>query len=356
MLPPRGVGCGPPSVPFGALACPSCVRPFVLLPGAPSYVPPFALLPGAPSSRTTFRAAARRTLVRTTFRAAARRTLVRTDLSRCRSAHPRTYDLSCYRSSRAGAASPRGTPGLPRQSAPGHGHPRLTSQRAANCARAPRRRTAATACAGCCIRACDHSRPRAARQREPYARSTCRREADSDGLPGRPCAMFSLANVVNLFADELAGLRGRGLAGPLVSARALDCSLFWHGFSHLYVFLISVQSWFVSVRNGKLHRPKDRTVVRVSGRALRKFRAGTCDTAAVDALAGSSPERLAHLGDVPFARRANSRSRLVKPFEPQCVLTDHLCVLRHERSCGGPSPTAPLHWTSDAGGRSQGDR
>jgi hypothetical protein len=48
--------------------------------------------------------------------------------------------------------------------------------------------------------------------------------------------MFSLANVVNLFADELAGLRGRGLAGPLVPARALDCSLFWHGFYHLCVF------------------------------------------------------------------------------------------------------------------------
>ena len=56
--------------------------------------------------------------------------------------------------------------------------------------------------------------------------------------------MFSLANVPNLFADELASLRGRGLAGPLVSARALDCSLFWHGFHYLVIFRYS---WFVFV-------------------------------------------------------------------------------------------------------------
>jgi hypothetical protein len=47
--------------------------------------------------------------------------------------------------------------------------------------------------------------------------------------------MFSLANVPNLFADKLAGLRRRRLTGPLVPARALDRSLFWHELHHLYV-------------------------------------------------------------------------------------------------------------------------
>jgi len=45
--------------------------------------------------------------------------------------------------------------------------------------------------------------------------------------------MFSLANVPNLFANKLAGLRRRRLAHPPVLACALDRSLFWHELHHL---------------------------------------------------------------------------------------------------------------------------
>ena len=257
------------------------------------------------------------------------------------------------------------TPGLPRQSAPGHGHPRLTSQRAANCARAPRRRTAATAWAGC-IRALPRSRPRAARRRS----STPARRAFE-----RPIAMACLAERAPCFPSRRAeSLRGRtrrpawsGPCRPLVPARALDCSQFWHGFYHLRVFLISVQSWFVSVRNGTLHRPKDRTVVRVSGRALRKFRAGTSDSAALDVMTGPSPHNsvkfcmgeaksLADLRPTSLAmklddssyvsqwRRNGSSMKNVElalaMLDPGCCPSEHRCS-RSTMPMPNPSPLVP---------------
>jgi hypothetical protein len=174
-------------------------------------------------------------------------------LSCRRSAHlsaPRAYGLSYRRpahlpalrahglarrcSSCGGAAPARSTPGLPRQSAPGRGRPRLTSQCAANRARASRRRTSATTGTGS-IRACARSRPRATRRRELDAFPARLRKADGDRLLGRACPMFSLANVPDLFADKLAGLRRWRLAHPPVSACALDRSLFWHELHHLYV-------------------------------------------------------------------------------------------------------------------------
>ena len=82
--------------------------------------------------------------------------------------------------------------------------------------------------------------------------------------------MFSLANVPNLFADKLAGLRRRSLTGPLVLARALDRSQFWHELHHLYVPDVRR----ASPRSGTgVHRPKDPTFVQLSRPALRKFRA-----------------------------------------------------------------------------------
>jgi hypothetical protein len=45
--------------------------------------------------------------------------------------------------------------------------------------------------------------------------------------------MFPLANVLHLFAHELARLRGRRLAFPFGFSRALQRLLFWH---HLHLF------------------------------------------------------------------------------------------------------------------------
>jgi hypothetical protein len=82
--------------------------------------------------------------------------------------------------------------------------------------------------------------------------------------------MFSLANVPDLFADKLAGLRRRSLTGPLVPARALDRSQFWHELHHLYVPDVRR----ASRRSGTgVQRPKDPTFVQLSRPALRKFRA-----------------------------------------------------------------------------------
>jgi hypothetical protein len=41
--------------------------------------------------------------------------------------------------------------------------------------------------------------------------------------------VLPLPDVLDLFADELAGLGGRGLSLSLVTPRALDRPLFWHG-------------------------------------------------------------------------------------------------------------------------------
>src|SRR6185503_14141024 len=71
--------------------------------------------------------------------------------------------------------------------------------------------------------------PRAGlRGRQLDAGATRLRQADGDGLLGRPRAVLALADVVHLLADELAGLGRCRLALALVSPRSLDGFLLWH--------------------------------------------------------------------------------------------------------------------------------
>lgn len=54
-------------------------------------------------------------------------------------------------------------------------------------------------------------------------------EADGDGLFGGARTVFSLANVVYLFADEFACLSARGFAGALGGTGSFERCFFWHG-------------------------------------------------------------------------------------------------------------------------------
>jgi hypothetical protein len=54
------------------------------------------------------------------------------------------------------------------------------------------------------------------------------RQADGYGLLGGPGPVLAFANVVNLLANKLAGLRGRRLAFALVLPRSLDGLFLWH--------------------------------------------------------------------------------------------------------------------------------
>src|SRR6185312_7987670 len=59
-------------------------------------------------------------------------------------------------------------------------------------------------------------------RRQLHAGAARLRESDGDRLLGGPCAVFALAHVLHLFANELAGLRRRRLAFPRIFVRALD--------------------------------------------------------------------------------------------------------------------------------------
>ncbi len=58
------------------------------------------------------------------------------------------------------------------------------------------------------------------------------RQADRDGLLGRPHAVLAFTHVFDLFADEFAGLRGRRLALFLVALRASEGFAFGHDHLH----------------------------------------------------------------------------------------------------------------------------
>lgn len=77
---------------------------------------------------------------------------------------------------------------------------------------------------------CRPARSRSLGLPELDAGSTCFRETDSDGLLRGSCAMFSFADVMNLFAHELSGLAGGRLAFSLVFFRSSDAFFFGHGF------------------------------------------------------------------------------------------------------------------------------
>src|SRR5262249_23234197 len=53
-------------------------------------------------------------------------------------------------------------------------------------------------------------------------------EADGDRLLGVAGAVLAAADLVDLLADELAGLDGRALARALVGAGTLEGALSWH--------------------------------------------------------------------------------------------------------------------------------
>src|SRR5262245_7577914 len=69
----------------------------------------------------------------------------------------------------------------------------------------------------------------ALRRLERDARAPCLRQADRDRLLRGPRAVLALANVMDLLADELAGLSGRRLALAPGLARALERFLLRHG-------------------------------------------------------------------------------------------------------------------------------
>jgi hypothetical protein len=54
------------------------------------------------------------------------------------------------------------------------------------------------------------------------------RQADCNGLLGRPRAVLTFANVMNFLAHELAGLRGWTLPGSLIRTRAFNGALRRH--------------------------------------------------------------------------------------------------------------------------------
>jgi hypothetical protein len=54
------------------------------------------------------------------------------------------------------------------------------------------------------------------------------RQADCNGLLGRPRAVLTFANVMNFLAHELAGLRGGTLSSSLICTRALNGALRRH--------------------------------------------------------------------------------------------------------------------------------
>src|SRR5207302_9950272 len=65
-------------------------------------------------------------------------------------------------------------------------------------------------------------------RRQVDARTARLRQADRDRLRGRAGAMLALADVLDLLAHELAGLRAGRLALALVALRAFDGFLFGH--------------------------------------------------------------------------------------------------------------------------------
>src|SRR5207302_10324293 len=64
---------------------------------------------------------------------------------------------------------------------------------------------------------------------ERHAGAARLRQADGDRLLGRAGAVFSLADVLDLLADEFAGDGAGGLTLSRFSARALECAFFGHG-------------------------------------------------------------------------------------------------------------------------------
>jgi len=60
------------------------------------------------------------------------------------------------------------------------------------------------------------------RRRELHSGPTRFREANGNGLLGRPCAVLPLANVMYFFADELPGLCARRFPLTCISTRAFD--------------------------------------------------------------------------------------------------------------------------------------
>ena len=64
--------------------------------------------------------------------------------------------------------------------------------------------------------------------RELHSGAARLRQADGNGLLRRPRAVLALANVVHLFAHELAGLRRRRLSLARILVRALDRFSFRH--------------------------------------------------------------------------------------------------------------------------------
>src|ERR1700677_1289710 len=60
------------------------------------------------------------------------------------------------------------------------------------------------------------------------ARASCLGKPDGDRLLGRACAVLAVADFVDLFPNELAGLGGRGFAHPLVALGFFDDSLERH--------------------------------------------------------------------------------------------------------------------------------
>src|SRR5207244_4786205 len=66
---------------------------------------------------------------------------------------------------------------------------------------------------------------------ERHAGAARLRQADGDRLLGRAGAVFSLADVLDLLADEFAGDGAGGLTLSRFSARAFECAFFGHGVS-----------------------------------------------------------------------------------------------------------------------------
>src|SRR5262249_48609451 len=67
-----------------------------------------------------------------------------------------------------------------------------------------------------------------ARRREIDAGTPRLRQADGDRLPGVACAMLAAADLLDLLAHELAGLRARRFSFPLVLAGPFDGSFVRH--------------------------------------------------------------------------------------------------------------------------------
>lgn len=117
-----------------------------------------------------------------------------------------------------------GAPSLALQSLPGRARARARGSRvpaasAARICRAPLR-------SGFCARRWT---------RKFHAGSTRLREADSDGLFGRPRSMLPVANVFDLLVDELARLCARCLSCAFRAASTFTCLLLRHDFNPLLV-------------------------------------------------------------------------------------------------------------------------